>query len=159
MQKKIFKLVILILWMVLIFFFSSQLGDETNSLSMAVTKTIWGNHLAVQLGIDQWMEDVAGWNHFMRKLAHFILYFVLGILVCFYMLRGRKQIGIGRVILAWVLCIVYAASDEMHQIFVSGREPSIFDVMLDSGGSLLGIVCFISVFMVYRRYRLDQSQS
>lgn len=42
--------------------------------------------------------------------------------------------------LAWLLAVLYAATDEFHQSFVSGRHPSIWDVMIfDNLGALLSL--------------------
>ena len=39
--------------------------------------------------------------------------------------------------LAWLLCVLYAASDEFHQTFVPGRNGWIGDVVVDSVGASL----------------------
>jgi VanZ family protein len=41
--------------------------------------------------------------------------------------------------LAWAAGTVYAATDELHQSFVAGRNGSMFDVCLDSVGVLVGV--------------------
>ena len=42
--------------------------------------------------------------------------------------------------LAWLLAVAYAATDELHQSFVPGRHPSVWDVMVfDNLGALLGL--------------------
>jgi VanZ family protein len=42
--------------------------------------------------------------------------------------------------LAWLLAVVYAASDEFHQSFTPGRHPSIVDILFfDGGGAAIGI--------------------
>ena len=38
--------------------------------------------------------------------------------------------------LALMLCVVYALTDEGHQVFVPGRTASLYDVALDSTGAL-----------------------
>ncbi|MBQ7160370.1 MAG: VanZ family protein, partial [Clostridia bacterium] len=35
---------------------------------------------------------------------------------------------------------LFAASDELHQLFVPGRSGEIADIALDSGGALLGVI-------------------
>ena len=37
-------------------------------------------------------------------------------------------------------CALFAASDEFHQTFVKSRTPSVRDVLLDTGGALLGLL-------------------
>ncbi len=64
-----------------------------------------------------------------RKSAHFFEYGVL----FWLLLRGPMA---GRPYLAFGLCLIYAALDEGHQLFVPGRTPSIYDVALDSTGAL-----------------------
>ena len=42
--------------------------------------------------------------------------------------------------LAWVLAVLYAISDELHQTLTPGRHPSIIDVVIfDGGGAALGL--------------------
>src|ERR1043165_6879517 len=42
--------------------------------------------------------------------------------------------------LAWLLVLLYAITDEFHQSFVSGRHPTIRDVMIfDSLGALISL--------------------
>ncbi len=64
-----------------------------------------------------------------RKSAHFTEYGIL-----FWLLvRGPLA---QRPYLALMLCVVYALSDEGHQVFVPGRTASLYDVALDSTGAL-----------------------
>jgi VanZ family protein len=42
--------------------------------------------------------------------------------------------------LAWLLAVLYAATDEFHQSFTPGRHPSPVDVLLfDGGGAALAL--------------------
>ena len=42
--------------------------------------------------------------------------------------------------LAWLLAVLYATTDEFHQSFVSGRHPSMWDVLIfDNLGALLSL--------------------
>jgi VanZ family protein len=40
---------------------------------------------------------------------------------------------------AWVLAVLYAGSDELHQLFVSTRNGNIVDVGIDAVGAVIGI--------------------
>ena len=45
-----------------------------------------------------------------------------------------------RASLAWLMTVVFAASDEIHQSFVAGRNASFMDVLLfDNFGALAGL--------------------
>jgi hypothetical protein len=45
---------------------------------------------------------------------------------------------------AWVLVVLYAIGDEIHQAFVPGRTPLVTDVAIDSIGGLLGIYAYLT---------------
>lgn len=72
------------------------------------------------------------------KLAHLVLYGVLGFLLA-WMLGRRAGGGRERVIaIAVALSVAYGVSDEIHQAFVPGRDPSIGDLVADFAGALAG---------------------
>ena len=64
-----------------------------------------------------------------RKAAHFTEYGIL----FWLLIRGPMA---QRPYLALMLCVVYALTDEGHQVFVPGRTASLYDVALDSTGAL-----------------------
>jgi VanZ family protein len=76
-----------------------------------------------------------------RKFAHFFAYLVLGILVLSAFVKSDYKGG-KTFVYAFVICAVYASSDEIHQLFVSGRGCQIKDVLIDSGGALTGIALY-----------------
>jgi VanZ family protein len=77
------------------------------------------------------------WDLVLRKLAHATEYAILGALL----LRA-----LGRPVPAALAAVAYAASDELHQHFVSGRHTAPLDVAIDAVGVLAGIA-------IYRRTR------
>jgi VanZ family protein len=70
------------------------------------------------------------WDLVLRKLAHAAEFAVLGALLLRALVVERA---------ALVLGIAYAASDELHQVFVPGRRGSVFDVLIDAVGVALGV--------------------
>jgi VanZ family protein len=70
-----------------------------------------------------------------RKSGHFVNFFVLGLLL-YRALRGGNQ-GWNRrwAILAALLAVAYAGTDEFHQSFEAGRGPSALDALLDAAGA------------------------
>lgn len=79
------------------------------------------------------------WDFFFKKLAHFLAYGLLA--GCYWWAR---QEGKRPFLVAMMLTIVYAISDEWHQSFVPGRHPTFTDILIDSLGGLtiLGIIYF-----------------
>ncbi|WP_342578106.1 VanZ family protein [Psychrobacillus sp. FSL K6-2843] len=137
-MSKILSYVAVILWMVLIFFFSSQPAADSKELSLGVTEMFLSIVEMAAPDSDLFMENS---HHFVRKNAHFFIYFLLGILVV-RALRlskfwNKKDIG-----LAFLICGIYAISDELHQLFVPGRGAQVKDVWIDSAGALVGILLY-----------------
>lgn len=74
------------------------------------------------------------------KLAHLVVYTVLGVLVA----GATRHLNMPRAAWwAWVLLVLYAIGDEIHQSFVPGRTPLVTDVAIDSIGGLLGILIYL----------------
>ena len=46
----------------------------------------------------------------------------------------------GAIVLALIVCALYAASDEFHQCFSDGRGPSPIDVMIDTVGASIALL-------------------
>lgn len=137
-----------ILWMMLIFFLSAQSGMESDGLSTNVTKVILAfvDRLVPVFGSGTGVDYLSYLNHFVRKLTHFLLYLVLGVLSA-RALRKNGMIGWKPLVLSALFCALYAMTDEMHQIFVPGRSCQAGDVFIDSMGGLVGVVLY------YFRYR------
>jgi len=55
---------------------------------------------------------------------------------------GRNQGGYKTrtYIMAWLLAVLYSATDEFHQSFVPGRHSAITDVGIDALGAALGLL-------------------
>jgi len=47
-----------------------------------------------------------------------------------------------KIMLAMLICVVYAASDEIHQLFVADRSCKVIDVLIDAVGSFSSICIF-----------------
>ena len=76
----------------------------------------------------------------LRKLAHLTEYAILFLLL----FRALGQTGNfsrrKRLLFALAFTILYAASDEQHQTFVSGRSGMVRDVVIDAAGALAGLI-------------------
>ena len=143
-KSKIIKLILVILWMGLIFVFSSQDGYESTKTSdtffYKVIDVVTGNKLIESEKI----ELAEKYIPIVRKGAHFFLYFVLAILV-FILLKEYAIVRYKLIIYTLIWVILYSISDEVHQLFVPGRVGSIKDVLIDSGGGILStMICYLT---------------
>jgi len=132
---------LVILWMAVIFYMSSQPAEASDGMSKGVTKTIIQVvNIVYPLDIETstlqvWIDH---FNHNVRKLGHVTEYLILGIFVAnAYKKSGVR--GCKLLLYSFILCFTYAISDELHQYFVPGRGPSWGDVLIDSAGAILGI--------------------
>ena len=74
---------------------------------------------------------------FLDKVAHFGLYGVLGALVA----RAATLSGWPRrqLVAAWLVVIAGGVLDELHQLFMPGRESSALDWLMDATGAAAGL--------------------
>lgn len=127
--------------MVLIFYFSSQPATESNELSVGITEMIVEQAEQVSSILT---FNIVSFNHIVRKSAHFFLYLVLGVLVMssFRKSKANKIWMIGKAIF---VCVLYAISDEIHQLFVPGRGARVMDVFIDSTGAIVGVLVYLLI--------------
>ena len=125
--------------------FSSQDAQMSGSLSLRVLKWLLRHFPFLSA-----LGSVSRLHRLIRKAAHFTLYFIFG---CG--LRGllSYQRRVPAVPAAIVLGAAYAASDEFHQRFTSGRYASAFDVGLDTCGVIAGCAFVSLCFFLWRRIR------
>lgn len=136
-----------LMMMYIIFSFSAQDGAASSALSYNVSYkavSVADRALDLELTEQQISRCIRKIHFYVRKLAHFTEYFLLAVTVAFPLyVYGIR--GIWLVITAGTLCVGFAALDELHQHFVSGRSCSVRDVVIDSCGSLAGIL-FVRIF-------------
>lgn len=149
-MRKILLWMSVIIWMGLIFKLSSQPAVQSGKLSGKVTNI---NIEAIEKVKPNTKFNIAEFNHMVRKNAHFFIYLVLGVLVI-NVLRINGVRGYRCVIFALFICILYASSDEVHQIFVPGRSAQVKDVFIDGAGAGVGIL----VYLIISKFRASSSQ-
>jgi VanZ family protein len=78
---------------------------------------------------------------------HGVVFLVLGFLVQNAVtVSGARRARAFAISLA--ICVVYAVSDEVHQLFVPGRAFQTSDLMMDTIGSITGILMALVVSRV-----------
>lgn len=142
--NKIISIILVVLWMGVIFSFSSENGTNSTSTSNKVTEVIvnvtslvTGNKVDDET-LNKIMIDK---KIIVRKAGHFIEYLILfGLLL--NVLKQYNKINQRYLKLILIICVLYAFSDEFHQMFVSQRSAKIFDVIIDSMGSVTGLLIY-----------------
>lgn len=143
-QIKIFKIILIIIWMIAIFIFSSQQGTESGNTSRNFTKVIIQILTGNSIEVDN--SFVEGIQLFVRKMAHFTIYTVGGFLIMNYNYTTDKKLK-QKILYSIVFGTGYAMTDELHQLFVAGRSGSVFDVGIDS----LGIITGVGTYLILRK--------
>lgn len=145
MLRKTISIILLLLWMTVIFMFSSSGSVKSNDTSGKVISSaisVKDKVTSKETKPEAKKKIVKKLNYSVRKSAHVFEYFVLGVLA----LNVFDAFNVKRkVLFAIILCILYASSDEFHQIF-TGRTASIIDVLLDSVASIVGIYLLNFIF-------------
>jgi hypothetical protein len=88
---------------------------------------------------DQWVGHPLDDDQFLGNIGHVSEYLLLGVTAAHAALWQRK-LSPGIFALTFVLCALYALSDETHQLFVPGRDFQLSDLALDCVGSFMGLL-------------------
>lgn len=119
------------LWALLIFLLSHQPAEVSSGQSEVLVSQLQ----AIALGV-----DASVLTFVVRKGAHIVAYFILGMLVYNALRYVRMQWRYTTTAkLAAILCTLYAITDEIHQLFVPGRSGEVRDVLIDSCAALVGV--------------------
>lgn len=88
------------------------------------------------------LPNFLGWDYVIKKTGHVIEYGLLALAFHFaFRFEPRYRWA------AWLLAILYAATDEFHQSFVPGRHPSLVDVLLFDNIGAAAALWLYSTFM------------
>ncbi len=142
MERRIILWVVTLLWATMIFSFSAQPADGSSKMSQSITEMVLDTIPEIQSMPEEEKEMfIDECEHILRKIAHFSLYLVLGILV-FGLIQSYHISMCYAICLAFLLCLLYAAGDELHQRYVPGRSAEFLDIGIDGAGSALGIASY-----------------
>lgn len=142
----------IVVCMVIFTFSSEDSGESTGTSDFFIECIIDSNPFTKALDNMQKEEIKENMKMPIRKLAHFSIYTVLGITIMCHMstydINRYKRIG-GSLMVG----MLYAVSDEIHQLFVPGRSGQVSDVCIDTVGVLFGICIFLLIKNVVRKMR------
>lgn len=126
------------LWMLLIFSASTGLGSAQRPSRILGPFLRW---LVPGIGED----TISAVRFGVRKTGHVLEFAVLAVLLW----RARRQ-SVANDSRPWswaearwavLVAALYAATDEFHQSFVPSRDGAVADVLLDTVGATLGLLC------------------
>lgn len=144
-----------IVWMCIIFAFSAQPKEESGAVSASFTYHMVSStrtffHLDLS---DARVKEIAdAIEGVIRKVAHMVEFGVMSVLL--YIWIGQWEMSfLRRGITAVGATAVYAATDEIHQLFVPGRAGRFSDVCIDSAGALAGVLVFALLVRIVKRVR------
>lgn len=145
-MKKIISFIVLILWMIVIFSFSSADANKSTGTSDKVITTMIEIKDKITNNETPNNEKeiiVKNSSFYIRKIAHITEYLILG----FLMFNLLKQYSVTNIYYAIGLSILYSCTDEFHQLFINGRSGSIRDILIDSIGILIGTYLYKLLFI------------
>lgn len=143
-QKTWFRILSTVLvagMMMLIFAFSTQTAEASDETSGGISRIV------IRVFIPDFSRETPEKQteiydtvqFYVRKVAHFAEYLLLGFLMRFCLLSWfgkRTWLTIG----SWGAGTLYALTDEIHQMMIDGRSGQWTDVLLDSAGVLAGVL-------------------
>jgi len=147
-------------WMYFIYSLSAEPAEVSSETSGRIVKKLCR---IIQPEFDSWsheeqFEMTERYQFYIRKTAHFSAYTILSVLigaaVCPHTNKNRYRLGI-----AFVVGVLYAISDEIHQRFVPGRSGEVRDVLIDSAGVALGCIILLCVFKIMKKRRRTHRNS
>lgn len=159
MRRKVF-FILMIVWMIVIFAFSSREGsvstEDSNTVGLLVGSIVYSD-------FESWpqyqqIEFAKKIDHPIRKMGHVSEYLLLSILALGTVIPQINRFTFEKndfwgllsakakyklyvyILLGVIISFIYAATDEFHQYFVQGRSAEFKDVMIDSIGIVIGAV-------------------
>lgn len=141
MKRKI-SLILAILWMAFIFYMSNQPSTVSSAQSSGFIE--YTSNLPLIGNIISKLVDINIATIVVRKSAHMFSYFLLCILI-FISIYNQNQNG-KCLLISFIISVIYACTDEFHQLFIPGRSGEIKDIIIDSMGALISII-IINIFV------------
>ena len=163
-MKKALKIIVLLAlaigWMFCIYKLSGMNSSKSNGKSADILNIIIADTLDVtnDYGITNSHPDDAKierasalMNTPMRKVMHASVYLVLAffIMILLNIITEHKYYWL-TILIALVLCVVFAITDEYHQTYVAGRTGQTMDVIIDSIGAIVGLIFYTTYHIVYK---------
>jgi VanZ family protein len=138
-----------LLWMTLIFSFSSDTDSSRHSSTLFEPFLRWLFPHLSQPRVEQL-------HYVFRKVCHLAEYAVLALLVWRALHQSKNKLPAWswpKVLGTLLVVFLYAALDEFHQSFVPTRTPLVSDVFIDTAGAAIGLLALWLFAHFQKRFR------
>lgn len=144
-KKRFLYIIPVIIWMVFIFYMSGKTGQESSGQSGKISLFLTDLLEKVRRDPIQEMQNLQDILELViRKTAHMTEYAILFLLSYLATVKiSMSQSGFYNRSIAVLISLLYACSDEMHQLLVPGRSGRMIDVGIDMAGVLIVLICMI----------------
>lgn len=139
-----------VLIMIIIFSFSARVASDSNHTSIGLTeKIICAIENITNTTIEEGTAAYDTVHHIVRKMGHFLEFMALGctFVLPYSLILQRKYLIF---IVSEISSVLYACTDEFHQLFVEGRSGNFKDVLIDGTGALVGVCCGFIFWIIIR---------
>lgn len=128
--KKIISIILVTIWMIIIFYFSNQQGESSGNTSKTISRLIVSIiDIQKQYTVQEQETLIEIVEPIIRKLAHYTIYAIGGIAIanCVSQFYNKEKMLIQ---MSAVIGILYAISDEIHQLIIPGRRGNRRDIRI-----------------------------
>ena len=135
-------------WIIVIFSFSNQNGEESSGISDKVGARIVNlvdDLASMNWSIEEKNAAIAKIAYPIRKMAHMFEYAILALLA---------YISFSNYVISIIIVFANGAVDELHQLFIPGRAGRFTDVLIDTTGGLI----MLALIWLFNKIRTDRKR-
>ena len=139
---------LLLVWIIVIFSFSNQTGEESSGISDKVGARIVNlvdDLASMNWSIEEKNAAIAKIAYPIRKMAHMFEYAILALLA---------YISFSNYVISIIIVFANGAVDELHQLFIPGRAGRFTDVLIDTTGGLI----MLALIWLFNKIRTDRKR-
>ena len=153
MIRRVFKILFILFWMGLIFYFSMDNGTQSTAKSDGLIIQVSEFLFHRKLTPKEKQQYTDKYQIYVRKTAHFTVYFCLGFSFLWF-LQDFHSLTRKDVLFTILFVFLYACSDEFHQLFVQERSGQFTDVLLDTLGGTTSTLVFYGISSIGKKHKI-----
>ena len=156
-RRKILSVLAVLVWMAMIWGFSSEGGTASMNTSGRIAGPLAqfiAGHMASDASGELMRGILLAAQFITRKTAHIAEFAVMGLLLVYALRTWNIRRWISA---AFALGMLYAAADEIHQLSVGTRTPRWQDLCWDGAGLLFGIAGAFLTICVIEHFRNNRN--